>query len=334
MRLAAGVVVVMMAVVGAARAEPVAQLRFAGIAPEGTGWAREARAFARQIESASGGRVAVRLYLGGIAGDDLEMASRMRRDQLDGVLSAGTVCQEVAPTIRVFRIPGLVQSRDEIGYVLTRLLPTLREEARAHGVVMLTVATMGRDVLLSRTPVDGMEALRRLKLWQWDLERVTIEYSRTMGLQIVPLPVAEAGCAFEERRTDGFIAIPSAIFGFQWFTRQLYLAELPFSPVVACFVMSTAAFDRLPADLRAVVEGASVKMGLRYSETTRLQDEQLLGGLFEKQGVHTTPVSPTFRAQFLDAAHAARDQLGGKIIPAELLLRVQSMLADYRNEHR
>jgi TRAP-type transport system periplasmic protein len=317
-----------------ARAEPIARLRFAGIAPEGTAWAREANAFGREIETASDGRLAVRMYLGGIAGDDREMGRRMRRDQLDGVLSAGTVCQEVAPSFAVLRIPGLMQDRAEANYVLSRLLPTMREQARAHGVVLLSVASLGRDIVLSREPIDSMATLRKLRLWQWDLEPTLIAYSRAMGLNIVPLPVGEAGRAYEEGRTDGFIAIPSAIFGFQWFTRKLYLSQLPFSPVHGCVVMSTAAYERLPRDLQAVIEGAAAKLGVRYAETTRMQDEQLLGGLFARQGVHTVPVSPSLREEFLDAAHRARDQLGDKVVPSALLLQVQSLLADYRSAHR
>ena len=74
-----------------------------------------------------------------------------------------------------------------------------------------------------------------------------------------------------------------------------------------------------------------MKFGLRIAETTRAQDEELLGGLFAKQGVRSVPVSPLLRAQFLDAAHAARDRLGTQIVPTELLLKVQSYLADYRS---
>ncbi len=332
MRILASLLLVAL-VASPARAEPVARLRFAGIAPEGTGWAREVKAFARDIETSSEGRLVMRVYLGGIAGDDLEMGRRMRRDQLDGVLSAGTVCQEVAPAFAVLRIPGLLQDREEASYVMTRLLPRLREQARAHGVVLLTVASLGRDVVVSRVPITSMETLRSIKLWQWDLEPTMVAYSRAMGLNIVPLPILAAGRAYEDGKTDGFIAIPSAIFGFQWFARRLYLSELPFAPVHGCALMTATAYDRLPPELREVVETAAVKLGMRFAETTRLQDEELLGGLFEKQGVHTVPVSPLLRAQFLDAAHTARDRIGAQTVPSELLLEVQSFLADYRSVH-
>lgn len=317
----------------AARGEPIAHLRFAAIAPDGTAWAREVKAFTREVESASGGRLSVRVYLGGIAGDDLEMGRRMRRDQLDGVLSGGTVCQEVSQVFRVVRVPGLMLDRGEAAYVVNRMLPTIRDEARAHGVVLLAVADLGHDVVASRVPIDSLEALRRLKLWQWELEPVTIAYSRAMGLAVVPMPVADAGRAYEDGRIDGFIAIPSAIIAFQWFARRMYLTQLPFAPVYGCILMSATAYDRLPLDLRDVVQAAAAKLGLRFAEATRAQDEQLLGGLFEKQGVRNVAVPPTLRAQFFEAAHAARDRLGARVVSRELLLQVQSLLADYRTEH-
>jgi len=317
----------------AGHAEPQYRLRFATIAPEGTGWAREVKAFTREIEQNAGGRIDIHVYLGGIAGDDMEMGQRMRRDQLDGALSAGMLCQEIAPAFAVFRVPGLVQDRNEESYVQTRLFPTLREQARAHGMVLLTTGSLGTDVILSRVPIDSMETLQRLKLWQWDLDRTAVAFSRAMGMHPVPLPVTDAGKAYETGQTEGFIAVPSAVFGFQWFSRQVYMSQLPFAPLHGCAVMTTAAFDRLPADLREIIETASVKFGLRIGETTRAQDEELLGGLFAKQGVRSVPVSPLLRAQFLDAAHAARDKLGTQLVPNELLMQVQSFLADYRSVH-
>jgi TRAP-type transport system periplasmic protein len=270
------------------------------------------------------------VYLGGIAGDDAEMGRRMRKDQLDGALSAGMLCQDIAPAFAVFRIPGLMQDRGEGAYVMTRLFPLLREQAAAHGMRLLTSGSLGSDVVLSRVPIDSIETLRKLKLWVWDIDQTSVAFTRAMGLNVVPLPVGDAGKAYEERKTDGFIAIPSAIFGFQWFTRQLYLSQLPFAPLHGCAVMSASTYERLPTDVRDVIETASVKFGLRISETTRAQDDELLGGLFERQGVRSVPVSAALRTEFLDAAHTARDRLGDKIVPTDLLLKVQSYLADYR----
>src|SRR5206468_969252 len=49
-------------------AEPVT-LRLATIAPDGTAWAREVRAFNRDVEALTHGQVRFKWYLGAIAGD-------------------------------------------------------------------------------------------------------------------------------------------------------------------------------------------------------------------------------------------------------------------------
>jgi hypothetical protein len=64
------------------------------------------------------------------------------------------------------------------------------------------------------------------------------------------------------------------------------------------------------------------------------QDAALLGGLFEKQGMRRVPVSPKFRAEFLDAARKAREQLGASLTSPALLNEIMTWLADHRSEHQ
>jgi TRAP-type C4-dicarboxylate transport system substrate-binding protein len=312
-------------------ADPI-RLRFAGIAPEGTAWAREVRAFSREIEAESHGQIVMRMYLGGIAGDDLEMGERIRRDQLDGALSAGMLCQQVSPSYSVFRVPGVLLDRAEVNYILSRLRTALRQEARQHGMVLLGEAALGIDAVATRTPVRNLAELRKLKLWQWDIDKVSVAYLRAMGLQVVPLPVGEALRAYEEGRIDGFVAIPSAVFGYQWFAHHLALSQAPMAPVAGCVVMSEAAFDRLPIPLQSVITTAAAKLGVRFTETTRSTDDALLGGVFARQGMRIVPVSSAFRADLFEASRVAREQLGSQVVPIELINRVQAYLADYRAE--
>src|SRR4051812_42020614 len=86
-------------------------LRFATIIPDGTPWAREVRAFARDVEKKTAGSVRVKIYFGGIAGDETESLQRIQRDQLDATV-ASMLCHRLAPSMRVTRVPGLLQGRE------------------------------------------------------------------------------------------------------------------------------------------------------------------------------------------------------------------------------
>ena len=71
----------------------------------------------------------------------------------------------------------------------------------------------------------------------------------------------------------------------------------------------------------------------RFHELGHLQDDQLLGGLFERQGLHRTVADPTLRAAFLASSRTAREQLSPQLVAHALLTRTLGWLADYRSQH-
>src|SRR4051812_2756063 len=72
-------------------------LRLATVAPDGTAWARELKAFSRDLEAQTRGELSAKWYFGGIAGDDVQVGERIQRGQLDGVASGGMLCQQLSP---------------------------------------------------------------------------------------------------------------------------------------------------------------------------------------------------------------------------------------------
>src|SRR5206468_1055977 len=100
------------------------------------------------------------------AGDEMEVADRIKKGQLDAVASAGILCDHVSPTLRAIAIPGMFQTREEAGRVSQKLRPTMEREAQAAGYALLGVATLGQDVLFTRAPVRTMADLRKQRLWR------------------------------------------------------------------------------------------------------------------------------------------------------------------------
>jgi TRAP-type C4-dicarboxylate transport system substrate-binding protein len=313
-----------------ARAEPV-RIRMAALAPEGTPWAREFHNIDRDIQDATGGEVSMKWYLGGIAGDELEALERVRRGQLDGVAGA-LFCDRLAPSIRVGHIVGLFQSRAEWRYVMSRLLKTLDGEFAKSGFVNLGIGTFGNVLLFSRRPIASMSDLRRDPIWSYDLDEITSSMLHTMGIKIVPAPVDRALKAWDDNRVDGFVSVPAAALAFQWSSRARYFSDLPIGELPGCFVIATRAFDALPLAAREKLQEAVAKFTYRFDALGQLQDDALLGGLFERQGVHKVPADAALKGAFLDAARVARDRLPPSLISPELLARTQGWLADFRSE--
>jgi TRAP-type transport system periplasmic protein len=311
-------------------AEPVT-VRFATVAPEGTGWAREFKAFAREAEALSNGQLRVKFYFGGIAGDESQVPARIKRGLIDGEAAAVT-CNSIAPSLRVMRVVGMFRRREETHAVIARLRPQLDAEFRKAGYVALAITWFGSEVAFSREPINTMEDLQRMRLWYWNLDPVWSAEMKTLGMHAVALSVEDAGRAYDEGRLDGFLALPSAALAFQWSARTRYVSNLTIATLPACVVVSSAVFESLPFESQSALRAAAAKATLRFEDLNGTQEDALLGGLFDRQGTHLVKASPMFRSGFLETARVARDSLPESIIPKALITRVLGWLSDLRAE--
>jgi TRAP-type C4-dicarboxylate transport system substrate-binding protein len=315
-----------------ARGEPIT-LRFGTAAPDGTGWARELNAFARDVEVSTRGAVRVRWYFGGIVGDEDETLARIGKGQLEGVGSGGMACERVMPSVRVTRLLGLFQSREEATAVAHALVPTYSDEAQRAGFALLEVPGMGPDLIFSRTPVRSMADLRSLRFWRWKLDTTGNSMVHELGVSTVPLGLDEGAAAYDKGQIDGFLSIPTAALVFQWSTRARYVSDLRTGFLYGCLIVASRAFDRIPLEHQQSIRSAATKLAIRWDDYGARTDDALLGHLFGKQGLKLVTASEAFRAEFFQAARRAREKLGEKLVPRALLDRVLSILVDYRAEH-
>jgi TRAP-type transport system periplasmic protein len=317
---------------GVARGDGQVTLRLSTIAPEGSSWARELHAFGTQVDARTQSRVKVRWFMNGVAGDEQETESRMRRGQLDGVASGGMVCQHFMPTMRVLRLPGLFQDRDEAKAIVNRLLATMSAEASENGMVNLGTAALGVDVLFGRKPIHSLAELRATRAWRWDIDDVALTMAREMGMPIVPLPPAAGARAYEDGKLDGFWAVPAAAIAFQWSVQAPYVVRMSGSFLYGCVMVKSTSFHQLSAEDQKAVSTAAAELRDRFDELDRQEEEALFNGIFQHQGVQMVPVTEKFRAEFFAAANAARRK-AASLVPPGLIDRVQGFLADYRAEH-
>jgi len=316
----------------AAAAEPIV-MRIASVAPDGSAWANLLRDWGRELEATTHGAIRVKWYFSGVTGDELATFDGIQKGFLDGMASGGMVCERLAPSLSIQGLAGVFQSREEAGYVVDRLRPTLEEETRRAGFELLITSGLGPEVLFTRTPVRTMAELRKLRMWRWSADAPGIAMSHEMGLDIVPADLDAAGKAFDDHRVDGFIAIPTAALAFQWSARARYITDLRAGYLTGCVVVAERALDRLTADEQKQFRLLFAKYDALFQEMGRRQDEALLGGLFEKQGLKPIPPSEGFRSEFFEAARAARERAATRFVSRATLDRVLKWLADYRAEH-
>lgn len=310
------------------QADPVT-LRMAAIAPDGTSWARELKAWARAIESGTGGAVRVKWYLGGIAGDEVVALERVKRGQLDGAAGA-LMCEQLSPTLRVLRVPGLLQGREEALYVLNQLHAQIAAEMSKSGYVYQGAAGFGLDIIMSREPVASLADLRKQRLWLRDHDDVLHQALTAMGLRIVTVPIHEAGDAYEANRLDAFVASPASGLAFQWVSRARAYTDVKIAYLVGCLAITNRIWDQLPRLAKEELLTQSAVLASRFEAVGRDVDQQLLERLFVRQGLARVPVSEAFARELAAAELDARRSIDPQLVPPALLQRVTELVDDFR----
>ena len=316
-----------------ARADEPITLRMAVVAPDGSGWSRELRALAREIETLTHGSVLMKWYFGGIAGDELRALGRIRRGQLDGEAGA-LFCSTLSSTMNMTRVAGLVRNREEALYLLNRLRQPIDADFRRAGFEPLVVVNLGNDIMFLRHEINTFAQLQKTPMWIWDEDKLLRSQMATMGLTMIPGTLEGLLPMFDAGRIDGMFVIPTAALAFQWTTRARYFIALQGSTLPACLVVTQKAFDQLTLEQQRAVRAASASFAVRFEELGKREDALLLHGLLEKQGVRRLVASEALRSAFLGAAAIGRNHLDDKTLPIETLKQAMSMLAEYREQQR
>src|SRR6185295_17754447 len=110
--------------VGAAPASAQTVLvKMATLVPDGSSWHLILKETADKWRTTSNGAVTVRLYAGGVAGDDPDVVRKMRLGTLNaGVLTSVGVA-EIDRSVYALGVPMMYDSYEELYYVLEKMRP-------------------------------------------------------------------------------------------------------------------------------------------------------------------------------------------------------------------
>jgi TRAP-type C4-dicarboxylate transport system substrate-binding protein len=214
---------------------------------------------------------------------------------------------------------------------MRQLRPLFEEQARATPFTFLVISSgFGHRVLLTRTPVRTLAELRATKLWVYDLDEVEQAQLSLMGASLVPLPIDDAGRAYEAGRVDGFVSIPWAAIAYRYGVKARYFTDLSSMFLPGCMLMSRDTLSGLDDESQKAVLDAGAHVEARFARIGRKDHAEMLERAFPRAGLEAVPMSAAFRAEFLEAARAASARLGPRLAPLPLVRRVSIILAAMR----
>jgi TRAP-type C4-dicarboxylate transport system substrate-binding protein len=301
------------------------------LAPEGTSYHKALLQMRDQWRAASGGNVNLRIYAGGKIGGDAKMVGQMRLGALDAGLLTSVGLMNIEQAVTGLQImPMMLRSLEELDYVSEKLAPMLEQKIEAKGFVVLFWADTGWVRFFSKEPLRRPADLRKMKLFTWAGDTKTVELWKSGGFQPVPLETADIAPMLDTGLINAVPAPPVAALANMMYERAPHMLELNWAPLIGALVIRKAAWEKIPANVRAELLKVAAATGRTMKDHGRAESGRSVKAMIER-GLKAHPVTPELEAEWRQAAEDFYPRIKGNLVPADIWEEVQRHLKEYRS---
>jgi TRAP-type C4-dicarboxylate transport system substrate-binding protein len=301
----------------------------ATLVPDGSIWFQILKQMEAEWGQATEGRVSLRLYAGGVAGDDPDMVRKMRIGQLQGAALTGAGLNEIDDAFNALQVPLFFESYEELFHVLDATRPFFETQLADKGFVLLGWGHGGWVHFFSAQPLRTVEDLRRMKIFTWAGDDAMTNWWKANGFQPVPLAATDILTSLQTGMIEAFPTTPLAALSLQWFRRAPHMLAVPLAPFAGGTVVTADAWKKISAEDRARLLLAARKAEDRQESEIPQQDAQAVEEM-KKRGLTVHAPDAAAAARWRSEAQRFADSLRGAIVPPEAFDLVRRERDAYR----
>jgi TRAP-type C4-dicarboxylate transport system substrate-binding protein len=315
---------------------PKNEIKMATIAPRGSYLMEMMDKMDAEIRQKTNNEVGIKLYYGGVQGDEKDVLRKIRLGQLHGGTFTGSGLGRIVSSVRVSEVPYLFMNYDEVEYVRKALRPEMEKLFEEQGFVVLGWNEIGFVYNFSKVPITSIEIARAQKWWMWEGDELSKAMFDAYGITPVPLSFTDVMTSLNTKLIDTASITPYGAVAYHWFEKFQYMTEYPTTNVQGATIVTKSIWDKVSPDNQKKIMEICQPYFDDLSLHARDQDKKSVEVL-KKAGVQIVAFDPEKdkeRLQFVfDTAKKARESLAGKLYSQDQLNRVLSLLDEYRKAH-
>lgn len=309
-------------------------LKIATLAPGTGAWIDNFKKAIKEVEERTSGRVTVKIYPGGVMGDDNTVFRKIQIGQLDGASFTAGGISVFYPDFQVLSIPLLFRNFEEIDYVRQTIDPIIMKNLEAKGFIPLFILDTGFAYLLSGKPIENITDLKGLKIWIPEGDPIGRTVFEMAGVPPIPLPMTDVLTALRTGLINTVSNTPAGTLLLQWNTQVKYLTDMPLLYAYGTFVLSKKSYDKIPEQDRQIVRDIIKERMSVVSKSIREYDKRCLPVLKEK-GISFISITGKSREEMDVFAEKVRNKLiEDKIFSKEIVDKIIATITEYRAKQK
>ncbi|MBL4681530.1 MAG: TRAP transporter substrate-binding protein DctP [Pseudomonadales bacterium] len=258
--------------------------KIATISPDGLSWMKKMRAGAKEIKEKTEGRVKIKIYPGGVQGNDNTVLRKMRIGQLHGGALAASSFTRFYPDLQIYNLPLQFRTREEIDFVRSQMDQGIIDGLAKNGMVSFSLTENGFAYILSKKPIRGAEELKGVKVWVPSGDPVSAKLIQAFGVSPIPLPITDVLAGLQTGLIDALIVPPIVALALQWHNHIDYVTNLPIVYIYTMLAMDKKAFETMSEGDQSIVRTIMNRVFEEVDQENRLDNQKAYQALIN-QGI-------------------------------------------------
>lgn len=315
------------------QAEPDLTIKIGTIAPLRSPWVKELKNLGAEWKKITHGKVSLKIYPGGIAGSEEDMARKMRMGILGGAVLSNVGIANIYSDYYILTIPFFIESEDELNYLMEKMSPRFEQEIEKKGFKLITWAKAGWIYFFSKNPVIYPEDLKKHKI-SFSTGAPAMEQAwKKSGYHIIPNELKDMMMALQSGMVNAFYLPPLMAASGQYFPFAPHMCSIKIIPLVGGMVLSQKVWEKVPEEYREEMIKIAQKTATRFYESTIELENEAIDEM-KKHGlvIHQVPNDAT--AKWQEASEKSFDILIGKAFSKEIYDEAVRHITEFRAKQK
>jgi TRAP-type C4-dicarboxylate transport system substrate-binding protein len=292
------------------------KIKLGTLAPNGSPWHTLLKEMAQRWNEASGGKVKMIVYAGGVVGNEGDMVKKTRINQLQAVAVTTIGLHDISPDSQAVDVPMLVDNFDLLDHVMERVQGRLEKALEAKGYVVLAWSDVGFVRFFSTKRYASYNDFNtKAKVFGWEGDPASVDAWRAGGFHPVVMSSTDIVPSLQTGLLDTVAMAPLYAFTSRIFEKAKYMLDLPWAVLTGATIIRKDVWDKIPADLQPKLMQISREYTKKINAEVRRMDEEALATM-KTQGLEV--VKPSDPATFREAAIKTWSVIRGKVVPADV----------------
>ena len=294
-------------------------IKFATLAPKSSTWGKVINNIARDIYKESNKQLILKVFYGGVQGDEREMEEKIRFQQIDGAFFTGNGLGAIVFEARILEVPGLIRNYRQLDHVYQNIKDDLNVYFEKKNYRLVELVDVGYAYFFSKKNIKSLSDVRDSKMWLWKGDFFGKEFFEKLKIPAVPVSFTEVLPSLQTGLIRGVYTTPTALVSLQWYKEIDYMLNFPITLVSSGVVLSNSTWKNLSAQQKQWINTAVSSNVKKYKPVIRKSDVDTIK-VIKDSGIKIN--TPDFDWQEIETQTDALV----KLFPAPLVVTIKELL--------